>query len=77
MQFIKQADIGQSIGVTIDNSISYDSKSKYRAQYSIPNDDTARIYESEDPIETSLNMRYQHSGGYIQEVLKTRQDPDI
>ena len=77
MQFIKQADIGQSIGVTIDNSISYDTKSKYRAQYSIPNDDTARIYESEDPIETSLNMRNQHSGGYIQEVLKTRQDPDI
>lgn len=69
--------IGQSLGIELDRSLSYDQDYKFKAKFSLPDDDMiADIYQNDDPIEASLKMRWAYSAGFISEEIRLRHHVD-
>jgi hypothetical protein len=75
-KYIKEVAIGQSLGITLADNVNVDDRKKYQAKFSIPKDDMADIYKNKDPIDASLKMRYRLSGGYISNVVRSRDHVD-
>ena len=58
--------------MTLNQSINLDEEHKYKAKFSMAEEQFGDIYNKKDPIDSSLNMRFKNSGGYISEVVRLR-----